>query len=69
MLLVSEAIAKAALAREESRGGHTRDDFPGPREEWGGKNLVVSLADDRESVMLNPQPLPPMPDELKEFFE
>ena len=69
MLLVSEAIAKAALAREESRGGHTRDDFPGPREEWGGKNLVVSLADDRESVMLNPQPLPPMPDDLKKFFE
>ena len=69
MLLVSEAIAKAALARQESRGGHTRDDFPGPREEWGGKNLVVSLADDRESVMLNPQPLPPMPDDLKKFFE
>jgi succinate dehydrogenase / fumarate reductase flavoprotein subunit len=69
MLLVSEAIAKAALARQESRGGHTRDDFPGPDPEWGGKNLVVSLADDRESVMLNPQPLPPMPDDLKRFFE
>ncbi len=69
MLLVSEAIAKAALERQESRGGHTRDDFPGPNPEWGGKNLVVSLADDRESVMLNPQPLPPMPDDLKKFFE
>ena len=69
MLLVSEAIAKAALERQESRGGHTRDDFPGPNPEWGGKNLVVSLADDRESVMLNPQPLPPMPDDLKVFFE
>ena len=41
MLLVSEAIAKAALEREESRGGHTRDDFPGPDPEWGSKNLVV----------------------------
>jgi succinate dehydrogenase / fumarate reductase, flavoprotein subunit len=69
MLLVSEAIAKAALERQESRGGHTRDDFPGPDPSWGGKNLVVSLADDGDSVMLNPQPLPPMPDDLKKFFD
>ncbi len=69
MLLVSESIAKAALERQESRGGHTRDDFPGPREEWGAKNLVVSISDDGETVMLNPQPLPPMPDDLKKFFD
>ena len=35
MLIVSECIAKAALEREESRGGHTRDDFPGPNDDLG----------------------------------
>ena len=37
------ASRKAALERQESRGGHTRDDFPGPDPEWGGKNLVLRL--------------------------
>jgi succinate dehydrogenase / fumarate reductase flavoprotein subunit len=69
MLLVSECIAKAALERQESRGGHTRDDFPGPDPEWGSKNLVLRLDDTGEAVALNPQPLPPMPDDLKKFFE
>ena len=69
MLLVSESIAKAALARTESRGGHTRDDFPGPDDEWGTKNLVVSLDADGTGVELAEKPLPLMPDELKEFFQ
>jgi succinate dehydrogenase / fumarate reductase flavoprotein subunit len=69
MLLVSEAIARAALAREESRGGHTRDDFPTPSAEWGTKNLVVRLDEQRTGVTLAEQPLPEMPTELKKYFE
>lgn len=69
MLLVSECIAKAALERQESRGGHTRDDFPGPDDTWGSKNLVLRLDAAGTGVDLTHQPLPVMPDELKSFFE
>jgi succinate dehydrogenase / fumarate reductase, flavoprotein subunit len=70
MLLVSESVAKAALAREESRGGHTRDDFPQTDHEvWGRKNLVVTLDDSGDGVVLSEKPLPEMPDELKKYFD
>ncbi|MGY1710634.1 fumarate reductase/succinate dehydrogenase flavoprotein subunit [Geodermatophilus sp. SYSU D00758] len=68
MLLVSECIARAALERQESRGGHTRDDFPATDAEWGRTNLVCSRAPDG-SVALARQPLPQMPAELAEVFE
>jgi succinate dehydrogenase / fumarate reductase, flavoprotein subunit len=69
MLLVSECIAKAALEREESRGGHTREDHPGFNEEWGTKNIVLSINSAGDGVDLATQPLPVMPDELAAFFE
>jgi succinate dehydrogenase / fumarate reductase flavoprotein subunit len=69
MLLVSECIAKAALEREESRGGHTRDDHPGFDERWGKLNIALSINDAGDGVDLATQPLPEMPDELAAFFE
>jgi succinate dehydrogenase / fumarate reductase flavoprotein subunit len=67
MLVVSECIAKAALEREESRGGHTRDDFPKPDPSWGALNLALTLRGD--DVHLARQPLPQMPDELRRLFD
>ncbi|NEB08613.1 fumarate reductase/succinate dehydrogenase flavoprotein subunit [Streptomyces coelicoflavus] len=45
MLLVSECVARAALERTESRGGHTREDHPSMDRRWRPANLICSLAD------------------------
>jgi succinate dehydrogenase / fumarate reductase flavoprotein subunit len=68
MLLVSECVARAALLREESRGGHTRDDFPAMRAEWRTKNLVCSLANGAAADVVE-QPLPPMRPDLMALFD
>ena len=67
MLTVSESIATAALERTESRGGHTRDDYPATDPTWGTINLIVSQKNGK--VTLDRKPLPEMPDDLKELFE
>ncbi len=67
MLLVSEAIARSASLRKESRGAHSRLDFPGMDAALGKVNMCVSRAADGMKVA--PTPLPEMPAELKALFE
>jgi succinate dehydrogenase / fumarate reductase flavoprotein subunit len=68
MLVVSECTAKAALEREESRGGHTREDFPKMSPEWRRINLICSI-DESGDVHLERKPVPAMRDELLALFE
>ncbi|NUR72887.1 MAG: fumarate reductase/succinate dehydrogenase flavoprotein subunit, partial [Hamadaea sp.] len=68
MLLVSECTAKAALEREESRGGHTREDFPKMDPKWRQVNLVCSASPAGEVDLVH-QPVPTMRPELLDLFE
>ena len=79
MLTVSRAVAQGAINRKESRGGHTRDDFPTPDPEMGKVNFVQRIErPDTQGVLgtpsvrtitVGPEPLPVMPDELAALFE
>jgi succinate dehydrogenase / fumarate reductase flavoprotein subunit len=66
-ILVSECIARAALTREESRGGHTRNDFPVMDPEWRKVNLVCSLKDGQLDIQK--KALPSIPKELLSLFD
>ncbi len=68
MLIVSEAIAKSAHQREESRGAHSRVDFPKyDNEKWGNVNSVISK--DNGTMKISTSPLPQMPEELRKIVE
>jgi succinate dehydrogenase / fumarate reductase, flavoprotein subunit len=68
MLEVAECVAQSALERQESRGGHTREDYPAMSPEWRKVNLICSLAADGD-VTLQRQPMVPMRLDLLELFD
>ncbi len=81
MLSVSRCTTQGALDRKESRGGHTRDDFPKSVEEMGTVNFVERIPDTAgaargaggtpsiRAITTTPEPIPQMPDELRALFE
>src|SRR4029453_13833936 len=68
LLTISEAVARAAIDRQESRGGHFRDDYPDKDPSFGSFNITLSKAADG-SMHLERVPIPPMPTELKAVIE
>ena len=66
MLTVSEAVALSALAREESRGAHSRIDFQKLDPAWGVKNNIIER--DGEAIRLRQENVPEMPDQLRSLL-
>jgi succinate dehydrogenase / fumarate reductase, flavoprotein subunit len=68
LMIVSEAITLAAIERKESRGAQFRDDYPDKAERFAKVNTMISKARDG-SMQVRLEPLPEMPEYLKEVIE
>jgi succinate dehydrogenase / fumarate reductase flavoprotein subunit len=66
MLIVSEAVARSAKQRRESRGAHSRLDYPETDGSWAKLNSVVRL--DGDAMDVGTSPLPALPDELRQLI-
>jgi succinate dehydrogenase / fumarate reductase, flavoprotein subunit len=68
MLLVSLCVGKAALERQESRGGHTRDDFPAMDSDWRHVLLVLRALGEDDVELVRQEQIAMRP-ELFDLFE
>jgi succinate dehydrogenase / fumarate reductase flavoprotein subunit len=67
LLVVSEATARAALERTESRGGHTRSDYPDSDERQTREQIVIKKEGDRMAVRREAQP--PLPADVMKLIK
>ncbi|MBL8764318.1 MAG: fumarate reductase/succinate dehydrogenase flavoprotein subunit [Phycisphaerae bacterium] len=68
LLICSEAVARSALARPESRGAQFRDDYPSKSAECGTYNVVVRKGPDG-SMQVSKAPVVPMSEEHRAIIE
>jgi succinate dehydrogenase / fumarate reductase flavoprotein subunit len=66
MLIIAEAVTKSAMARTESRGAHSRIDYPNVDTPWGQKHNII--VEEGGEMVRRELPIPSMPDDLKEVL-